>query len=91
MSRYRLSRHWDIQGHDEVAEELGKALAAFGVQKAAAEGEFTASLRHLKTFGRHPEELPGVVRTDVSRLWSGRTPSCTRYSGTPRGSSWCCT
>jgi hypothetical protein len=71
MSRYRLSRHWDIQGHDEVAEELGKALAAFGVQKAAAEGEFTASLRHLKTFGRHPEELPrwGPYRCFPTVVW----------------------
>jgi hypothetical protein len=71
MTRYRQSENWEIRGHDEVAEELDKALAAFGVQQGAAAGEFTASLRHLKTFGAHPEELPrrGPYRCFPTVVW----------------------
>ena len=71
MSRHRQSQHWEIKGHDEVAEELEKALAWFGTQSAAAEGEFTASLRHLKTFGQHPEELKhwGAYRCFPTVVW----------------------
>lgn len=70
LPRYRNSPQWDIRGHDEVGEELAKALAAFGAQKAA-EGEFAASLQHLKTHGDHPEELPrrGAYRCFPTVVW----------------------
>lgn len=70
MPGYSDARQWEIRGHDEVGEELAKALAAFGAQKAA-EGEFTASLQHLKTHGDHPEELPrrGAYRCFPTVVW----------------------